>query len=123
MADESLHELATSFRAAASRILPELRQVVSRGSLNVKNRMRQDAQGHRHFPRLGMSISYDINSGPGFVEGEIGPGEGVLAGIAYFGSSKPGGGTVADPRIAMEAEERPFAENIAAAAQRVVAGP
>lgn len=100
---DSLREFAADMRRAADSALPEAARIIKRGAVNIKNQMRQDAQGHRHFTRLGPSIGFDITDGRGLVA-EIGPTKGVLAGIAYFGSSRPGGATVADPKIALDAE-------------------
>lgn len=104
MTDPDLRSLSVSLRNASHDIVPEVRKVIQRGSLNIKTQMREDAAGHPHFPRLGPSITYDTREGNGWVEGLIGPGEGVLAGIAYYGSSRPGGATVEDPKRALEAE-------------------
>lgn len=122
MADESIHELVADLRAAGARAMPQIRQAVSRGALNIKNQMRQEAMGHRHFPRLAPSISYDLHAGPDSVEAQIGPTAGVLAGIAYFGSSRPGGNTVPDPKGALEAEEPDFVHWVERAATEVL-GP
>jgi hypothetical protein len=120
MADESLHELAVSLRGAARNVMPEIKRAVSKGALNIKTQMRRDAQGHRHFRALGSSINYDVRSGVDWAEAEVGPPPGVLAGIAYFGSSRPGGGTVEDPRVALEAEEPAFVAWVGRAAGEVL---
>jgi hypothetical protein len=52
-------------------------------------------------------------AGDGVIEAEIGPsggGAASLAGLAYFGSSKPGGGTVRNPEDAMLEEAPNFYE-------------
>lgn len=47
--------------------------VVAKGSLNVKTDARRMALHGPHTPHYRDSISYDISTGPGWVEGEIGP--------------------------------------------------
>ena len=104
-------------RAHAARLAgaPNLLQskvgsIVEKGALNVKNQHTKEMQSSTHFRPVASSISYDMRGGGafggGFVEAEIGPvkgSPGSLANVAYFGTSR-GGGTVADPRGALEAE-------------------
>ena len=118
-----LRKLATDLRNAGNVVRSEARAVISKGALNIKNQMREEAQ-RQHWGRLVYTITYDIRGGVGSdrVEAEIGPasrGQGPLAGIAYFGGAgwtgrkKPGkgwqqgpggGGTIPDPLGALEAE-------------------
>ena len=118
-----IHELAAVIRSA--NIAPGVKQVVSKGSLKVKNQLKSEAQGSKHFSRIAATINYDLDSGVGFVDAEIGPDRDVmtprskprgsrsgsdgsaasLAGIAYFGTSRGGGATLPDPLIALRAEE------------------
>lgn len=88
--------------------------VVSKGALNIKRKMREDARASKHFKGFASAINYDIRAGGafggGFVEAEIGPERGKpgsLANIAYFGTSR-GGGTVPDPQTALDAEVPQF---------------
>jgi hypothetical protein len=85
--------------------------------LNTKKVMQKDARSSRHFKQLARTISYDIKvnsfGGDGVIEGEVGPsggGSASLAGIAYFGTSRPGGGTVRNPEDAMLEEAANFYE-------------
>ena len=103
-----LDGLAKAFRAIPALMVPKLRGVVAKSALNTKNAMRKDAQSSRHFKQLAPTISYDLKvhefGGDGVIEAEIGPtpgGSGSLAGIAYYGTSRPGGGTVRNPEDAM----------------------
>lgn len=112
-----LDGLARSFRAIPALMVPKLRGVVAKSALNTKNIMRKDAQGSAHFKQLAPTISYDLKvhefGGDGVVEAEIGPsggGAASLAGIAYFGTSRPGGGTVRNPEDAMLEEAPNFYE-------------
>ena len=96
----------------AARIAPETRSSIVKGSTNIKNQMIREMRGSRHFKGFAQ-ISFDMTEGTGFVESEIGPhsgpgNPGAGANIAYFGTSR-GGGTVPDPRGALDAE-RPALE-------------
>jgi len=98
-------------------MVPKVRGVVAKSALNTKKIMQKDAQRSRHFKQLARTISYDIKehgfAGDGVIEAEIGPsggGAASLAGIAYFGTSKPGGGTVRNPEDAMLEEAPNFYE-------------
>jgi hypothetical protein len=117
-ADASEHDgLAKAFRAIPAAMVPKMRGVVAKSALNTKNAMRKDAQSSRHFKQLAPTISYDLKvhefGGDGVIEAEIGPtpgGSGSLAGIAYYGTSRPGGGTVRNPEDAMLEEAPNFYE-------------
>lgn len=100
-----LRKLATDLRNAGNVVRSEARAVVSKGALNIKNQMRDEAK-RRHYD-FSHRITYDIKGGLDSIEAEIGPetgGVGSLAGIAYFGGVNGGGGTVPDPMGALEAE-------------------
>lgn len=112
-----LDDLARSFRAIPALMVPKMRGVVAKSALNTKNIMRKDAQRSRHFKQIAPTISYDLKvhefGGDGVIEAEIGPsggGSASLAGIAYFGTSRPGGGTVRNPEEAMLEEASNFYE-------------
>jgi hypothetical protein len=112
-----LDALARDLTRIPALMVPKMRGVVAKSALNTKNAMRSDARSSRHFKQLAPTISYDlkVNSfgGDGVIEAEVGPtpgGSGSLAGIAYFGTSKPGGGTVRNPEDAMLEEAPNFYE-------------
>jgi len=112
-----LDGLTRAFRAIPALMVPKLRGVVAKSALNTKKLMQADARRSRHFKQLAPTISYDLKvhsfGGDGVIEAEIGPtpgGSGSLAGIAYFGTSKPGGGTVRNPEDAMLEEAPNFYE-------------
>jgi len=112
-----LDNLARDFRKIPSDMVPKMRGVVAKSALNTKNIMRKDAQSSRHFKQIARTISYDIKEhvfgGDGVIEAEVGPsggGSASLAGIAYFGTSRPGGGTVRNPEDAMLEEAPNFLE-------------
>jgi len=112
-----LDGLARSFRKIPADMVPKIKGVVEKSALNTKNVMRKDARGSKHFKQLARTISYDVRvhgfGGDGVIEGEVGPsggGAASLAGIAYFGTSKPGGGTLRNPEDAMLEEAANFYE-------------
>jgi hypothetical protein len=112
-----LDGLMRDLRKIPADMVPKLKGVVSKSALNTKKIMQSDARKSRHFNQLSRAISYDLNvfefGGDGVIEGEVGPtpgGAGSLAGLAYYGSSKPGGGTVRNPEDAMLEEAPNFYE-------------
>lgn len=108
-----LDGLARDFGAIPAAMVPKVRAVVAKSALNTKNAMRKDASRSAHFKQLAAVINYDLEVRGDVTEAEIGPvpgGAGSLAGIAYFGTSKPGGGTVRDPEKAMNDEAPAFFE-------------
>lgn len=112
-----LDGLARSFRKIPVEMVPKLKGVVTKSALNTKNIMRKDASSSKHFRQLARTISYDIKvnsfGGDGVIEGEVGPsggGSASLAGIAYFGTSRAGGGTLRNPEDAMLEEAPNFYE-------------
>lgn len=112
-----LDGLARSFRAIPALMVPKMRGVVAKSALNTKKIMRKDARSSRHFKQLAPTIGYDLKvhefGGDGVIEAEVGPsggGSASLAGLAYFGSAKPGGGTVRNPEDAMLEEAPNFYE-------------
>lgn len=115
--DSLIHDLSR----AGPVLAPKVRGIVSKGALNVKNRMQADAKGSQHFGQLAHTIDYDLNVTADGVSADIGPnkergGSASLAGIAYFGTSRPGGATVPDPVLALEEEAPRFVQNLAEAA-------
>ena len=119
-----LDGLARAFRAIPALMVPKLRGVVAKSALNTKKLMIADVKKSTHFrgkkkPGLDASIDYDLKvlsfGGDAVIEAEIGPNRAKsvaagLAGIAYYGTSKPGGGTVRNPEDAMLEEAPNFYE-------------
>lgn len=119
-----LDGLAKSFRAIPALMVPKIKPVVARSAVNTKKLMQEDVRKSKHFrgnkkPGLDRSIDYDLKvhtfGGDGVIEAEIGPNPernpaAGLAGIAYFGTSRPGGGTVRNPEDAMLEEAVNFYE-------------
>ncbi|MGN8636873.1 hypothetical protein ACTQ43_13945 [Segatella copri] len=98
------------------RVLAKVRLIVAKGSLNIKNQLRAEAEKSRHF-KLSTHINYELDSDEyGSQIGPVKVGAGNLANIAYFGGSRGGGGTLPDPRVALEAETAEFMRQLADAA-------
>lgn len=74
---------------SVDRLRPEFRKVVSKGALNIKNGLRDDAKSSGHYKHFHRSISYDMIDD---LKAEIGPDkdriQGALGNILYFGTSK-----------------------------------
>ena len=97
--------------AADLRALPEhargdARQVMAKAGVNIKRQLVAEMSGSRHFGQIARAISYEIQDRAGSIELVAGPvkgSPGSLANIAYWGGSR-GGGTVPDPKGALDAE-------------------
>lgn len=96
--------------AAGADAMAEGEKIVAKGSLNIKNDARRMAPKTPHTPAYASSISYDITTGPDWIEGEIGPEEGRrqrgLGNLLEYG----GHGTAPHPHNepALDAEEPKF---------------
>ena len=118
--------LARDLRKIPADMVPKVKGVVAKSALNTKKIMQADVRRSSHFrgkkkPGLDRSIDYDLKvlgfAGDSVIEAEIGPNPernpaAGLAGIAYFGTSKPGGGTVRNPEDAMLEEAPNFYEYV-----------
>ena len=124
-----VRELMADWTRVPDMMAREGRPVVERGARNIRDQLRDEMRNSKHFKAAAKSISYDLDDdGYG---AEIGPkkgGPGAIAVIAYFGGSawsgrrRPGrgwqqgpggGGTVPDPRGALEAEAPRFEKALA----------
>lgn len=112
-----LNALASDFEKIPALMVPKLRGVVAKSALSTKKIMRKDARGSGHFKQIAPTIDYDLKvhsfAGDGVIEADIGPsggGAASLAGIAYFGTSRPGGGTIRDPADSLLEEAPNFYE-------------
>ena len=110
-------DLSRAFRAVPAAMVPKIKGVVAKSAVNTKKIMQADARKSKHFKQIAPTISYDLKvnefGGDGVIEAEIGPaggGAASLAGIAYFGTSRPGGGTIRNPEDAMLEEAPNFYE-------------
>lgn len=83
-------KLAADLADIPDELHDEVRKVVSRGALNIKNGMQRDARSVGQTRHLSRAIDYDMNSD---TEAEIGPNlaktQGPL-GILYTGTSRHG---------------------------------
>ncbi len=106
-----LDRLAAELGQAPAKVAKGIAPVVRKGSLNIKNQLTEEMRGSRSF-KGAADMSFETKaSGDGF-EAEIGPRSdpgraGNLANIAYFGGAT-GGGTVPDPRGALDDEAPRF---------------
>ncbi|ALE91822.1 hypothetical protein AOC05_04955 [Arthrobacter alpinus] len=112
MSGDDLAALGADLASSPERVMREVRQVVSKGSLNIKNQLKAEASGSRSFGQISRAMGYEITETGNSVESEIGPDSsrdssaGLL--MAYYGQSRGGGGTLPDPIGALEAEEAGF---------------
>lgn len=104
--DAELYALAHDFGLMPDKYVKKIRPIFNKTALEIKRGMQKDFYGSRHFKQVARSIDYDIKehgfAGAGILQAEIGPDaarnpSAPLAGIAYFGGSNGGGGTVRDP--------------------------
>jgi len=81
--------LSADFTAAAAEAIPEVRKVVDKGLLNIKQGMQRRWRGHRSIAGLPPAVSYDSRIVAGGVHGEVGPvvgrRQGSLGGIIEGG--------------------------------------
>ena len=109
-----VREFAADMRQVDSRLARHLKPVVEKGAHNIKTQLQEEMRGSRHFAPVARGITYDIvDGGYGAEIGPVKGSPGSLANIAYFGSSRGGGGTVADPRGALDAEVPRFERSLA----------
>ena len=117
-----VRELAADFTRVPGKLSRHAIPVLSRGALNIKNQMREsfEASGNAGFRFVGRTVSYDLVTEGTELSAEIGPTkpEGALANVAIFGTPR-GGGTVADPREALEAEAPRFEKALADLAEEL----
>ena len=100
----------------------KVRAAVREGGVHIKAQLRAEASRSRHF-RIAPTITFDereLLGGPAVEVGPVRRGAGRLAGIAYFGGSHGGGGTLPDPRGALDAEAAAFADALADIAKGVL---
>jgi len=107
---EQTQQLAADLAAAPGRLQNQVRPVVSKGALNIKNDWRGRSSGLAHAPAYPASIGYDPYEEAGFIGAEIGPDknkrQGPLGNILEFGTSK--NAPRLDGQQALAAEEPRF---------------
>lgn len=87
----------------------ELTPIFRKTAQQVKTRMQDDLRGSGWFGQVARSVDYDVRTSKGSMTAEVGTNaardsSAPLAGIAYFGGARGGGGTVPDPEYIMEDE-------------------
>ena len=100
--NSELYALAHDFGVMPDKYVKKIRPIFNRTALEIKKGMQDDFKGSRHFRKVAQSIDYEVTDGPAGMSAEVGPNAArgsaaPLAGIAYFGGSRGGGGTVRDP--------------------------
>ena len=106
-------EFASELGKVPTKVVTGVRPAVVKAGVNMKNQLREEMAASKHF-KAANSISFD--EGDGGMAVEVGPtksGAGNLANIAYFGGANGGGGTVPDPRGALDAEAPRFEKALA----------
>ena len=97
-------EFASELGKVPTKVVTGVRPAVVKAGVNMKKQLREEMDKSKHF-KASRSINFDVSDGGMAVE--VGPtksGAGNLANIAYFGGAHGGGGTVPDPRGALDAE-------------------
>lgn len=120
MEASGFQELAADIAAAPDSLHRDASQVVAKGALNIKQQIKKDFRSSRHFGStkpggVVANVRYNRKVLTNSIEAEIAPfvdeeGFGSLVGVAIYGGSRGGGGTVADPIIALQAEGPQFFE-------------
>ena len=110
---DGIHELARDLGKLPDRLVKKVENVIPKTGQAMKKRMQSDFRGSKSFKQVAQSIDYEVKR-LGFgdnavIQVEIGPNaersaSAALAGIAYFGTSRPGGATVPDPVVPMRLE-------------------
>lgn len=98
----ALYALSRDFGTVPQKATRKIRPIFSKTALEIKKGMQADFANSRHFKQVGRSIDYELVDGDGGLSAEVGPNAATnpaaaLAGIAYFGGSNGGGGSVRDP--------------------------
>lgn len=86
-----LHALSASIAAVAGKLPAQTRAAVSKGALNIKNDTRENVSDSPYWKRLAATVNYDLTGNAFHSTATIGyddVGQGELAGIYEFGSSK-----------------------------------
>jgi hypothetical protein len=92
----------------------EVRPVVAKGALNIKQDWAQRWSGFAHAPAVGKAVTYDMSWPIGGAEAEIGPDkgrrQGALGNLLEYGSIH--NGPIPGGAPALEAEEPKFTKAI-----------
>lgn len=114
---------AIELEKSSADVQRDIRPVVQKGALNIKQAFNDSFRGSTHFKGISGSVTFDTKVTAGGVEAEIGPdksrhpgvpGPGTTrpaaphANIAIFGGAYGGGGSVDDPTKHLDAEAPKF---------------
>ena len=108
--DKLIHDLGEIPAKVERKVMPIMRKT----GLQTKRRLQAELSASKHFRGASRSVDYDVKRlsfrDASIITTEVGPNAhkhpaAALAGIAYFGGSRGGGGTVPDPIVAMRQEE------------------
>ncbi len=106
-------EFASELGKVPTKVVTGVRPAVVKAGVNMKKQLREEMDKSKHF-KASRSINFDVSDGGLAVA--VGPSKGhpgSIANIAYFGGVNGGGGTVPDPRGALEAEAPRFEKALA----------
>lgn len=121
---DDLHSLIADLQRASGRIEPEVRAVVSRGALNIKDAWRKSWSGHPHIRHLPRAIGYDMSGNAYYSKARIGVDhdamQGPLAHLIEWGS--PTSGPIPGGAKALEDEEPKFLRALEDLAERLLDG-
>lgn len=111
---EGLDDFSRVLSQSPAKARSAVRGVINRGGLEMKRKMESDLSRSRSFGHIARSVTYDV-TGRTNPSVEVGPdaarsSSAPLAGIAYFGGARGGGGTVQEPDYILEAEAKTAAE-------------
>lgn len=118
-AGDDLRSFAADLTAAGALLPKAVRPVVHRGAGKIQRQLNREMQASPHFRNTLKDgrIDYSMTTDEDGIEAQVGPRSGpgqsgALANIAYFGTSR-GGGTVPDPKGALDAETPHFEKALA----------
>ena len=103
-----LRDFSSELGRVPAKVVIGVRPAVVKAGVNMKNQLREEMDKSKHF-KASRSINFDVSDGGLAVA--VGPSKGKpgsIANIAYFGGVNGGGGTVPDPRGALDAEAPRF---------------
>lgn len=112
-----VRDLAADLGKVPGRTVPLAREVVKKALQNVKDETRASVSSHPSWKRIAHTVNYDTYG----LEGEVGyddQGQGELAGIYEFGSSRRGAHPTLIPAAQSEADR--FATALADAAMKAI---
>lgn len=113
--------LARDMSRVDRRLARHLTPVVKKGAMNIKKTMQADLRqsSDAGFQYVARTVSFDLSDSG--LTAEVGPSKpaGALANVAYFGTSK-GGGTVRDPKEALNEEANRFVSELEKMAEGLV---